>query len=713
MTMHTTQRAKYTPRWLAVLTVIAMTILGLAAPASAAEINNAVTDVRVTTTDATIFSDVTFEVDWTVPNGSSGGDFFSLDLPDALDAPDTLTFDLADPAGQVIAIATVSNGVITFTLTDAVNGQNNISGTAFITTGLNQDVVQDGAAQDITFVTAAGTFTQELVLQEFVPNPDALKFVRLLDAPNANGNQVISGIETRLLTADDLGATVTIIDTPAPGIELDCAATSVSIREFPSGDTLSTVPPADVTETCTPTSSTVSFEVTPDMVDTKVRATFELAITNPAQTEFSNDGSIDIAGDVTLVDAADAFLEAGGQADADTFDLALIKQLEDGTNLATVAPGDSVTFTITVENQGAVDAANIELVDFVSDGLTLNDDAWTDNGDGTASLSTPIAALAAGESTSVNITFTVDADATGTIDNFAEISNATDANGNPVNDIDSTPDAINDDVFLNDDDTTGNGLAGEDEDDSDRAQLTIEVPAEPAPEPDPEPEPEPQPEPEPEPAVFDLALIKQLSNGTNLATVESGDAVTFTLTVENQGEVDAANIALTDFIPNGLTLNDLSWTDNGNGTATLNTPIAALAAGASTTVNITFTVDDNVSGTISNFAEISDATDADGNAVTDIDSTPDAISDNDNFVTDDDTTGNGLAGGDEDDHDRAQLNVQIPVEVQQNTETTPQLAVTGTDEEVLAWAISVSLLLLLFGTMITEATTGFRRSDSK
>ena len=55
--------------------------------------------------------------------------------------------------------------------------------------------------------------------------------------------------------------------------------------------------------------------------------------------------------------------------------------------------------------------------------------------------------------------------------------------------------------------------------------------------------------------------------------------------------------------------------------------------------------------------------------------------------------------------------MQIPVEVQQNTETTPQLAVTGTDEEVLAWAISVSLLLLLFGTMFTEATTGLRRNE--
>ena len=673
-----------------------MTVFGLAAPASAAEINDAITDVRVTTDDANLFGDVTFEVDWTVPNGSAGGDFFSLDLPPELDAPDTLTFDLADPAGQVIAVATVNAGVITFTLTDAVNGQNNISGTAFITTGLNQDAVQDGAAQDITFVTATGTITQELVIAEFVPNPDALKFVRLLDAPNEDGNQVISGIETRLLTADDVGATVTIVDTPGAGIELDCAVTVVTIREFPSGDSLATVDPAAVTETCIPTSSTVSFEVTPDMVDTKVRATFQLRITNPDQGEFSNDGSIDIAGDVTLVDAADAFLEAGGQADADTFDLALIKQLEDGTNLATVAPGDSVAFTITVENQGAVDAGNIEIVDFVPAGLTLADDAWTDNGDGTASLTTPIADLPSGESTSVTITFTVDADATGTIDNFAEISNATDADGNPVNDVDSTPDAINDDVFLNDDDTTGNGLAGEDEDDSDRAQLTIQQPA---------------PEPEPEP-VFDLALIKRLSDGTNLATVAPGDSVTFTITVTNQGEVDAANIEIVDFVPNGLTLNDLRWTANANGTATLNTPIAALAAGTSTTVSITFTVNSDATGTIDNFAEISNATDADGNGVTDIDSTPDAIN-NDNFVTDDDVTGNGLTGGDEDDHDRAQLNVQIPVEVQQNTETQPQLAVTGADETVLAWFLSVSLLLLLFGTMFIEATSDIRRSTRK
>ena len=492
--MRTTRKV---PKWLAVLTTFFVVIAGLAAPASAAEIADAVTDVRVTTSDATIFADVDFEVDWTVPNGSSGGDFFSLTLPPALDAPNSLTFDLADAAGTVIAVATVNDGVITFTLTDAVNGQNNISGTAFISTGLNEDAIEEGTVADLSFVTATGTFDQMLEIVEFVPNEGPSKFVVILDEPSANGNEILTGVETRLLTADDVGATVTIIDTPGPGVAIDCTTTTGTIRSFPAGDVISTLDAAAFTETCEPTGSTITFEVTPEMADQRVRFVFEMMITDAALSEFTNDASIDISGDVTTVNASDAFIVAGGQANADMFDLALIKQLADGTNLATVAPGDSVTFTITVENQGVVDAASIALTDFVADGLTLNDAGWTDNGDGTATLNTPIAALAAAESTTVDITFTVDADANGTIDNFAEISGATDGNGNVVADIDSTPDAVNDDAFITDDDTTGNGLAGEDEDDHDRAQINVIAPIE-----DPVEEPV-----EEEPPVFDLSLI--------------------------------------------------------------------------------------------------------------------------------------------------------------------------------------------------------------
>ena len=157
---------------------------------------------------------------------------------------------------------------------------------------------------------------------------------------------------------------------------------------------------------------------------------------------------------------------------------------------------------------------------------------------------------------------------------------------------------------------------------------------------------------------------------------------------------------------------DSDWTNNGDGTATLTTPIAALAAGASTSVDITLTVNADANGTIDNFAEISGATDADGNPVTDIDSTPDAIN-NDVFETDDDTTGNGLEGGDEDDSDRAQINVVVPVEVQEVVEEPDgTLAVTGVSSDIVGMFVAFSLVLFLMGMMFLDATgMGFRRSD--
>ncbi|HRI26498.1 MAG TPA: hypothetical protein PK239_16955, partial [Chitinophagales bacterium] len=67
-------------------------------------------------------------------------------------------------------------------------------------------------------------------------------------------------------------------------------------------------------------------------------------------------------------------------------------------------------------------------------------------------------------------------------------------------------------------------------------------------------------------AIYDLALIKQLSTGQP-AVVSVGSLVSFTITIFNQGSADAYNIAITDYIPSGMVLADADWTDNGNGTA--------------------------------------------------------------------------------------------------------------------------------------------------
>ena len=98
----------------------------------------------------------------------------------------------------------------------------------------------------------------------------------------------------------------------------------------------------------------------------------------------------------------------------------------------TVAPGDTVTFTITVTNEGNVDAANVEVTDFAPADLTNPTGAgWNTSG---ADPVYTIAALAAGDSTSFDITFTVDAGFTGTL-----LTNDAEITLDDGDDIDSTP----------------------------------------------------------------------------------------------------------------------------------------------------------------------------------------------------------------------------------------------------------------------------------
>jgi uncharacterized repeat protein (TIGR01451 family) len=307
------------------------------------------------------------------------------------------------------------------------------------------------------------------------------------------------------------------------------------------------------------------------------------------------------------------------------FDLALKKTLASGQS-ASVNPGSTVKFTITIYNQGNVDATAIQVSDYIPSGLTLSDANWTVTGS-TATLKTPIASLAAGASTTRDISFTVNAGATGSLTNTAEISSAKDANGNTPTDVDSTPDANSgNDGTPKNDVINENGKNGGDEDDSDPEVITV------------------TPTP-----VFDLALRKTLASG-QAASVNPGSSVKFTITVYNQGNVDATAIQVSDYIPTGLTLNDANWSVS-NGTATLKTPITSLAAGASTTRDITFTVNAGVTGSLTNTAEISSAKDANGNTPTDVDSTPDNNPNNDGTPKNDVINENGKNGGDEDDSD--------------------------------------------------------------
>ncbi|WP_298362769.1 SdrD B-like domain-containing protein [Runella sp.] len=396
------------------------------------------------------------------------------------------------------------------------------------------------------------------------------------------------------------------------------------------------------------------------------------------------------------------------------FDLALNKSLAAG-QLADVLPGDLVTFTLTVKNEGSMTATNIALTDSLPAGMSLADTDWTAAGQ-IATLNNVIAGpLAPGATATVDITVKVDANFTGTtLTNFAQIKDAKDKNGNPVKDQDSTPGngftksedddddepvrvtplgSIGDFVWKDRNDngqqdsgepgvkgvkvilwtgtasgpvakkdsmltgTDGKYLftnllvgtyyvqfdtktlldtcklslkpnTGSDVTDSDADPITGITPAVVL-----------TPQKRSDLTIgaglttFRLALNKSLAAGQS-TDVALGDLVNFTLTVKNEGSMTATAIALLDSLPAGMTLADTDWTVAGR-IATLNVPIAGpLAPGATATVDVTVKVDATFAGTtLTNFAQIKDAKDKNGNTVKDKDS----------------ILGNGFTKGEDDD----------------------------------------------------------------
>ncbi|OYU93891.1 MAG: hypothetical protein CFE21_18540, partial [Bacteroidetes bacterium B1(2017)] len=332
-----------------------------------------------------------------------------------------------------------------------------------------------------------------------------------------------------------------------------------------------------------------------------------------------------------------------------------------------IKEGDNVSFTITVVNQGTIPATGIQVTDYIPTGMTLNDATWTAVGTNQATK-TIAGPLAAGASTDLTVVLKVSAGQQGsTLVNRAEISATADRDNNGVAlvDIDSRPDqTVGNDAggvpgSPTDDKLDGNGT--DDEDDADPAQITVQK--------------------------YDLALVKKLKS---TGDIKPGDNVIFTITVSNQGTIPANGIEITDYIPSGMTLNDLSWTAAGLNKATkiISGPISA---GGSISVDINLKVNSDFEGTtLLNKAEISKTSDNDnnGNPLVDIDSTPDDI-DNDKFVTDDDINGNGKTGGDEDDHDPAEVKIKQIFDLALNKKLKAGQASQVGCEDVVKYVITV------------------------
>jgi len=137
---------------------------------------------------------------------------------------------------------------------------------------------------------------------------------------------------------------------------------------------------------------------------------------------------------------------------------------------------------------------------------------------------------------------------------------------------------------------------------------------------------------------FDLALAKILSPGQSMS-VAPGDDVSFDVTVYNQGDFDAYNTIINDYVPNGYTFDPALNTDfgpdsDGDPAGSPDSTIPGpLVPGDSVVLTIVLTVNDPFDAAtmdLVNYAEISYTEDEDGNntgdgSLTDVDSTPDTM----------------------------------------------------------------------------------------
>lgn len=156
--------------------------------------------------------------------------------------------------------------------------------------------------------------------------------------------------------------------------------------------------------------------------------------------------------------------------------------------------------------------------------------------------------------------------------------------------------------------------------------------------------------------AFDLALKKTLAPGQS-AVVRLGDVINYQVKVYNQGSIPATNVSVVDYVPRGMQI--FPSGNNGwvrvNDTMATNLVAGPINPGDSVTLNLSMRlVFGSPNTSLKNFAEIKDARDNNGNAITDIDSTPDMVKSNDT-VKDNVTNENGKGGGDEDDHDPADI----------------------------------------------------------
>ncbi|UMY66726.1 MULTISPECIES: choice-of-anchor L domain-containing protein [unclassified Flavobacterium] len=212
-------------------------------------------------------------------------------------------------------------------------------------------------------------------------------------------------------------------------------------------------------------------------------------------------------------------------------------------------PGQPLTYTVTVTNNGPNPATDVRVINAVPAGITSFNWTGSNGTSGTGTLNDLIASLAVNQSVTYTITVQVPAGFTGSLSSTAT-ANAHEFDPAPANNKATDTDA----------------------------QVTVGA---------------------------DI-IVTNTNGQTTYTPGQTG--VTYTITVTNKGPQNASNVLVTNPIPAGVT--NFSWSGNSqNGTNTaLSSIIVTLNAGTSVTFTVTFDVPLAFTGNLTSTANVSSPT---------------------------------------------------------------------------------------------------------
>jgi uncharacterized repeat protein (TIGR01451 family) len=222
--------------------------------------------------------------------------------------------------------------------------------------------------------------------------------------------------------------------------------------------------------------------------------------------------------------------------------------------------GETITYTVVLDNNGPNTATNVQVTDLLPGGLTFSSSSQTQGTYASGTGIWVVGTVSASGSATLTLNATVDAGTGGsTIVNTASVTASDQA-----------------------DNVTGNN--------SDSDSLTVQT--------------------------LDLAVTKSVDD----SFPNEGDTVDYTVVLTNNGPDAATNVEVTDALPTGVTYVSSSATQGTYSSGTGIWSVPGLANGASDTLTISASVDTATGGsTIVNTATLTDSDQADSNSGNDSD----------------------------------------------------------------------------------------------